>query len=100
MQKGNWFDSWRRTHHQETAYSKLIISYRWSKAALQPAGLLEDAMEHDRGQNHQRQGERVAEHPGKLWHDLEVHPVYSRYQRGREQDGGPGGDLFDLVVLV
>jgi hypothetical protein len=63
MQKGNWCESWRRTRRQEIAYLKLITNKGRSEVALQPAGLLEDAMEHDRGQNHQRQGERVAEHP-------------------------------------
>jgi hypothetical protein len=31
---------------------------------------------------------------------LEVHAVDGAYQGRREEDGGPGGDAFDLLVLV
>src|SRR5215207_3538492 len=67
---------------------------------LKPPGVFEDSVEYERGQDHQCQGERVTERPRELRHDLEVHPVDTRYQGGCEQDGGPGTDLLYLVVLV
>src|SRR5215212_1816261 len=66
---------------------------------LQPATTFEDQVEREGDHRHENQGEGVADKPVQLGHVAEVHPVDRPYERGREQDGGPGGDLLYLLVL-
>src|SRR5215210_5887331 len=61
--------------------------------------MFEDQVERKGDERHEHQGEGVAQKPVQLGHVVEVHPVDRPYQRWREQDGGPGGDLFYLLVL-
>ncbi len=63
VKKGDGFESWRRTWNQEKATTENYQLTTAAEGRLKPSGSLEDAVEHYRGQNHQRQGERVAEHP-------------------------------------
>ena len=46
-----------------------------SSSSLEPAAALEDQVERDRGHQHQRQREWVADAPVQLRHAVEVHPV-------------------------
>src|SRR5215208_1075514 len=74
---------------------------KWAslEVGLHPAAALEDDVEREGGESHEHQGEGVAERPAQLGHVVEVHPVDGPYERGREQYGGPGGDLLYLLVL-
>jgi hypothetical protein len=67
---------------------------------LEPAAALEDEVQHDSAGGHREERERVTQSPADLWHVLEVHAVDGPHQRRREEDSGPGGDAFDLLVLV
>ena len=67
---------------------------------LEPAAAPEDDVEHDSEGSHREDGERVTQFPAELRHVLEVHAVDGAYQGWREEDGGPGGDAFDVIVLA
>jgi len=71
-----------------------------SLAGLQPAAALEDEVEHDSEGSHREDRERVTRSPAEFGHVLEVHAVDGSHQGRREEDGGPGRDAFDLLVLV
>src|SRR4051812_16656379 len=65
-----------------------------------PAAALEDQIEHEADEHHERDRHRVSETPAELGHVLEVHAVDRADQRRSEQDRRPGGDLLHLLVLV
>ena len=67
---------------------------------LEPAATLEDDVEHDSEGSHREDRERVTQFPAEFGHVLEVHAVDGAYQGRREENGGPGRDAFDVVVLV
>ena len=67
---------------------------------LEPAAALEDDVEHDSEGSHREDRERVTQFPAEFGHVLEVHAVDGAYQGRREENGGPGRDAFDVVVLV
>ena len=67
---------------------------------LKPAATFEDDVQHDSAGSHSEKCERVTKSPAEFGHVLEVHAVDGAYQGGREEDSGPGGDAFDLLVLV
>ena len=67
---------------------------------LQPAAALEDDVEHDSEGSHRENRERVTQSPAEFGHVLEVHAIDGAYQGRREEDGGPGRDALDILVLV
>ena len=66
---------------------------------LEPVAAFEHRVQDHRDQDHQAERERVAEDPVQLGHVVEVHAVDGADQGRREEDGGPAGDLLDLLVL-
>src|SRR3954447_25320074 len=67
---------------------------------LQPAVALEDEVECQGDQQHERQRERVPKKPVQLRYMIEVHPINRSYERRSEEDCCPGADLLYLFVLI
>lgn len=67
---------------------------------LQPFLGFEHHVQANSKQHHGPNGEGVTVVPVQFWHVLEVHSVDSANERGCEQNGGPGGDPFHVLVLA
>src|ERR1051326_472689 len=93
-----------------TAYIKVKASVAPSFSAmpvevecigLEPAAPLEPDIGHHGGDDHHDDGQRIAQRPGELRHEAEVHaPDRSEQGRGQEHHSRHRHDLDDVVLLV
>ena len=65
----------------------------------QPTSPLEHKIENKAGDQHRQNSHRVAEFPTQLGHVVKVHAIDGAYRGRGEQDCGPGGDAFNLLVF-
>src|SRR5690606_38645098 len=76
-----------------------VTNWAWP-VALEPAGLLEPAPQHEADTEHQGQHERVPGGPAELGHVVEVHAVDPGDQRVGTADRDPRRDLAHVLVLL
>src|SRR5215217_8447138 len=67
--------------------------------SLKPPGAFQASVKQRRDQHYQHQQQRIAGLPGQLRHVGKVHTVDAGEDGRDREDGRPGADLLDLIVL-
>lgn len=70
-----------------------------NSCSSKPAAILEEKIGQDRRQNHEAEGEGIAQKLFELRHVLEIHAVDGRDERGRKKDDGSHREYLDDSVL-